>query len=77
LSAYGTNPEDTERGENPPDFIVKTAKLRIAVEVTEFHSEVRGPTCHPRRLIEEEWTGLQRLIEDGREHHPDLKRLNC
>jgi len=69
-------PESIERGANPPDFILAQAKKQIAVEVTEFHSDATGPGGHPRRLIEEEWAKLQKLIEQERKHYPVLNNIS-
>jgi hypothetical protein len=69
-------PESIERGANPPDFILFQNKKKIAVEVTDFHSDAAGPEGHPRRLIEEEWTKLQQLIERERKHYPDLNNIS-
>jgi hypothetical protein len=64
-----------ERGANPPDFILTLAKKQVAVEVTEFHSDATGPEGHPRRLIEEEWTKVQRLINQERKRYPDFDNI--
>lgn len=76
LSALLMTPESIERGANPPDFIVTQGKKQIALEVTEFHSDAIGPEGHPRRLIEQEWTKLQQLIERERKHYPDLNNIS-
>lgn len=69
-------PESIERGANPPDFILTQGKKRMAVEVTEFHSDATGPARHPRRLIEQEWAKLQQLIERERKRYPDLNNIS-
>lgn len=76
LSALLMTPESIERGANPPDFIVTQGKKQIALEVTEFHSDAIGPEGHPRRLIEQEWTKLQQLIEQERKRYPDLNNIS-
>lgn len=76
LIALRMTPKSIQRGDDPPDFILAQAKKQIAVEVTEFHSDATGPGGHPRRLIEEEWAKLQKLIEQERKHYPGLNNIS-
>jgi hypothetical protein len=76
LKALRITVESIQRGANPPDFILIKAKKRIAVEVTEFHSDAIGPEGHPRRLIEEEWAKLQQVMKRERKHYPDLDKIS-
>jgi hypothetical protein len=76
LEVGNMRPRSVHRGANPPDFIITHAKKEIAVEITEFHSLATGSGGHPRRLVEEEWAKLQKLIEQGRKHYPDLNDIS-
>jgi hypothetical protein len=57
----GETAEDVKAGE-APDFIVKLRHSKIGIEVTEFHSDLKGEQDRPRRAVEEAWTSLQRVI---------------
>ena len=54
-------PDEVQQGE-APDFIVKLRHLTIGIEVTEFHSDLKGEKDRPRRAVEEAWAALQKVI---------------
>jgi len=71
----GEKPEDVQEGE-APDFIVKLHQAKLGIEVTEFHSDLKGEKCWPRRAIEENWASLQRTIMEEVEEYKELEKTN-
>lgn len=68
----GETPEDVKDGE-APDFIVKLHHLIIGIEVTEFHSDLKGEKDRPRRAVEEAWVSLQRVIMEQVGNYKELE----
>ena len=75
LKILGEIPEDVKNGE-APDFIVKLRHLTIGVEVTEFHSDLKGEKDRPRRAVEEAWASLQQVIMERIGTHKELEDTN-
>ena len=61
LKLLGEKPDKIYEGETP-DFVLELNQLSIGIELTEFHSDLKGDKGYPRRLIEESWTSLQQDI---------------
>ena len=66
-----------ERDSNPPDFVLIKNGLRIAIEITDFHSSYKSSRGFPRRLVEEEWRKLQGVIAKERGKEIDLNEISC
>lgn len=77
LPLIGIKGAEISRGDDPPDFIVSYDGKRIAVEVTEFHSDSKGENDQPRRVIEEAWKKLSGTITLERKSFPELNDINC
>ena len=77
LSLIGINGAEIARGYDPPDFIVSYGDKRIAVEVTEFHSDSKGENGHPRRVIEEAWKNLSEIVTVERKSFTELNDISC
>ena len=56
-----------------PDFIVNIKDKKIGVEVTEYHSNLKGEKNVPRRAVEEEWISLQKQIMGEIDNRVELK----
>lgn len=69
--------QNIDRGANPPDFVIQSNGLKIAIEITEFYSNAKGSTGDPRRLVEKEWEKLREVISKIRDQHPELHEINC
>ena len=48
--------------EESPDFIVSIASKKIGIELTDFHSDLKGENGKPRRAVEEAWRLIQGTI---------------
>lgn len=72
LELLGEAPTQIEAGESP-DFVVILRGKKIGIEVTEFHSDLKGVDDKPRRAIEETWNLLQKNLKKAVEKHPKLK----
>jgi hypothetical protein len=72
LKLLGETNTQIDEGESP-DFIVTLRGKRIGIEVTEFHSDLKGAGGKPRRVIEETWDLLQKNLKKAVEKHPELK----
>jgi len=59
--------------EESPDFIVSIATKKIGIEVTDFHSDLKGESGRPRRAVEETWTLLQGMIMEEVDKYNKLK----
>lgn len=68
-------PDAIDRGENPPDFCFTYLGKRIAVELTEFHSNEIGEEGHSRRAVEEEWQDIQEVFREKRKGFPELNDI--
>lgn len=68
-------PKNVQAGE-APDFIVEYQGSKIGIEVTEFHSGLKGAQGWPRRLVEEAWESLQQEIMEEVGKHEELKNTN-
>jgi len=64
-----------KKGESP-DFIVKLRHLTIGLEVTEFHSDLKGEKERPRRAVEEAWASLQEVIMEKIVNYKKLEDTN-
>lgn len=71
----GETPENIQDGE-APDFIINLHQLEIGIEITEFHSDLKGEKARPRRLVEEAWTSLQKMIMVEVERYNELRNMN-
>lgn len=71
----GEEPEDMQAGE-APDFTVKLRQTKLGIELTEFHSDLKGKKGLPRRAIEETWASLQRIIMEEVKEHKELEKTN-
>ena len=67
-------PENIQDSESP-DFIVNIHQLEIGIEITEFHSDLKGEKGWPRRLVEEAWASLQKKIMTEVEKYEELKNM--
>lgn len=67
-------PENIQDSESP-DFIVNIHQLEIGIEITEFHSDLKGEKGRPRRLVEEAWASLQKKIMTEVEKYEELKNM--
>lgn len=66
------------KGDDPPDLVLfLDESLKIAIEMTEFHSNVTSPSGKPRRAIEENWNVLLKEIRQQRKNHPVLNCVSC
>lgn len=59
--------------EESPDFIVSIATKKIGIELTDFHSDLKGENGKPRRAIEEAWLLIQGTIMEEVEKCNKLK----
>lgn len=75
LKLLGEKPENVQYTESL-DFIVNLRQLKIGMEITEFHSDLKGEKGRPRRLIEEAWTLLQKNIMKEVEKYKELRNMN-
>jgi len=73
LKLLGVVPDNIQEIESP-DFILDINKIRIGVELTEFHSDSKGEHGQPRRLIEESWKSLQQSIMDSVRKNGELDK---
>ncbi len=64
-------------GDDPPDFVVTYDDNKVAIEVTEFHSDFKGEKGYPRRVIEEAWKELSTAIAVERKNIIKLHNINC
>jgi hypothetical protein len=61
LTTLNLAPGDIKHRESP-DFIVVSDGKKIGIELTYFHSDLKGVDGTPRRAIEETWKSLQKAI---------------
>jgi hypothetical protein len=59
--------------EEAPDFVVDFRQTKIGIEITEFHSNIKGEKGWPRRLVEEAWEYLRKEIMKEVEKYEELK----
>lgn len=76
LKRMEIEPQRTERGENPPDFYLVCGSVRIAVEITEYHSQRKGPGNHSWRMVEEAWQEIKALFVTKRQQYPALDEVH-
>ena len=69
-------PQCIKRGNNPPDFYLVCGTVRIAVELTEYHSQRKGPGGHSWRMVEEAWQKIEELFVTKRERYPALGEVH-
>lgn len=74
LKLLGKTPDQIECGESP-DFVVTLRGKRIGIEVTEYHSGLRGAGCRPRRAFEEEGDLLYQNISEEAKKYPELEGI--
>lgn len=72
LSLLGIEPSKIQERESP-DFVAMWQGKRLGVELTHFHSDLKGVGGKTRRAIEETWISLQKTIMDKVEHCRRLK----
>lgn len=75
LALLGNVGNDIESGESP-DFIVILQQKKIGIELTDFHSDLKGESGRPRRAIEETWALLQKTIMEEVDKCNELKGTN-
>jgi hypothetical protein len=75
LALMDISPLHIEDGESP-DFLVKLKESQIGVEVTKYHSGIKGEKGRPRRAIEEDWAYLQKKIMAEVKQHKELENTN-
>ena len=75
LALLGKAPNEIQSRESP-DFIVILQQKKIGMELTDFHSDLKGENQRPRRAIEETWTLLQRTIMEEVGKYDELKEAN-
>jgi len=56
-----------------PDFIVSIATKKIGIELTDFHSDLKGESGKPRRAVEEAWLLIQGTIMEEVKKRNKLK----
>jgi len=61
LALLGKVADEIHPGESP-DFIVSIATKKIGIELTDFHSDLKGESGKPRRAVEEAWRLIQGMI---------------
>ena len=59
-----------------PDCKVKLDKKTIGIEITGYHSNLKGVKNRPRRQIEEEWLMLQKKIRSEVDKAEYLENTN-
>lgn len=69
-------PEQIERGEDPPDFYMLYQSNKIAIEVTEYHSMRKGSGGYAWRAVEEEWQRIRELFIKERKRYPKLDNVH-
>lgn len=72
LALLGKMADEISPGESP-DFIVNIATKKIGIELTDFHSDLKGENGKPRRAIEETWRLIQGTIMEEVEKYNKLK----
>lgn len=75
FTLLGTIPFRIICGESP-DFVVAFERRKIGIEVTEFHSDLKGRKGSRRRAMEENWASLQGMIMDKVKECNELKDTN-
>jgi hypothetical protein len=71
LGILNLTPSDVQHRESP-DFIVVLGGKKIGIELTYFHSDLKGIDGTPRRAIEETWKSLQKAIMKEVKKHNQL-----
>jgi hypothetical protein len=71
FATLNLTPSDIQHRESP-DFIVVSNGKKIGIELTYFHSDLKGIGGTPRRAIEETWNSLQKKIMKEVEKHDRL-----
>jgi len=69
LGIKASNIQDGEA----PDFIIGLGHRKIGIELTEFHSALKGAKEKPRREIEQSWAILQNDIMNEVEKYTELR----
>jgi hypothetical protein len=72
LQRMEVEPENIERGEDPPDFYITYRSNRIAIELTEYHSQRKGTSGRAWRAVEQEWHRIRSLFIEERKQYPTL-----
>ena len=76
LKRMEIKPEHIERGENPPDFYIVYQSNKIAIEVTEYHSQCKGAGGQDWRAVEQEWQNIRSLFVEERKKYPILDNVH-
>ena len=76
LKRIDIKPERIERGENPPDFYIICQSNKIAIEVTEYHSQCKGAGGQDWRAVEQEWQNIRSLFVEERKQYPILDNVH-
>jgi len=75
LELSGEKPTQIEDGE-APDFIVDLRGKKIGVEITEYHSSLKGIDGKPRRAIEESLDSLYKTLKRETSKYSELRGID-
>ena len=59
-----------------PDFVLPINNRKVGIEVTEYHSNLKGVDGRPRRAHEENWFRLQKIIMQEVRENKALKKIH-
>lgn len=76
LERMEIKPEQIECGEDPPDFYIMYRSDKIAIEITEYHSQRKGASGQAWRAVEQEWQNIRSLFIEERKHYPILDNVH-